>query len=221
MAALHGVKKRTVAFRQDAWHWQTLMGLHRTGFSRSVARTRSLSYANWILKVWKARARTLHVRARRWMAARIVKYQTDIAFMSRVMGLRAGSKRQLAGVGSLEARFDQLRQAHQAVQQRWQHPPHESQLLCIHRGEGSWNDRRNPKYNGGLQMDKYFEAAYGAIFVIKYGGYIAVDSTGHKYAVGGHSYLWTPVEQMWAAEKAIRSQGFGPWPQTAVNCGLA
>jgi hypothetical protein len=32
---------------------------------------------------------------------------------------------------------------------------------------------------------------------------------------------WTPLEQMWVAEKAYRSgRGFYPWPNTARACGL-
>jgi hypothetical protein len=32
---------------------------------------------------------------------------------------------------------------------------------------------------------------------------------------------WTPLEQMWVAEKALRAgRGFYPWPLTARWCGL-
>jgi hypothetical protein len=32
---------------------------------------------------------------------------------------------------------------------------------------------------------------------------------------------WSPVEQMWVAERAHRSgRGFTPWPNTARYCGL-
>ena len=32
---------------------------------------------------------------------------------------------------------------------------------------------------------------------------------------------WTPVEQMWVAERAYRAgRGFYPWPNTARYCGL-
>jgi hypothetical protein len=31
---------------------------------------------------------------------------------------------------------------------------------------------------------------------------------------------WTPLEQIWVAEKAQRSRGFWPWPNTARSCGL-
>jgi hypothetical protein len=32
---------------------------------------------------------------------------------------------------------------------------------------------------------------------------------------------WTPLEQMWVAERALRAgRGFWPWPSTARACGL-
>ena len=31
---------------------------------------------------------------------------------------------------------------------------------------------------------------------------------------------WTPLEQIWTAEKAAKSRGFWPWPNTARSCGL-
>ena len=37
----------------------------------------------------------------------------------------------------------------------------------------------------------------------------------------GYANSWTPLEQMWVAERAYRSgRGFGPWPNTARMCGL-
>lgn len=87
--------------------------------------------------------------------------------------------------------------------QQYQHPPHESALLCIHRYEGSWQDTGYPFW-GGLQMDMNFQAAYGASLL----------------AAKGTADNWTPLEQMWTAEKAIRTRGFYPWPNTARVCGL-
>jgi len=31
---------------------------------------------------------------------------------------------------------------------------------------------------------------------------------------------WTPLEQMWVAEDAHRSRGFGPWPNTRRYCRI-
>ena len=37
----------------------------------------------------------------------------------------------------------------------------------------------------------------------------------------GTANNWTPMEQMWVAERAYSSgRGFGPWPNTARMCGL-
>ena len=76
--------------------------------------------------------------------------------------------------------------------------------LCIHRYEGSWTDRGGPYY-GGLQMDISFQQSYG----------------WHLLRHKGTADHWTPLEQMWVAERAYRSgRGFYPWPNTARACGL-
>jgi hypothetical protein len=85
-----------------------------------------------------------------------------------------------------------------------QHPPHARQWACIHRYEGSWSDPNSPYY-GGLQMDLSFQMAYGRHLLVRKG------TADH----------WTPLEQMWVAERAYRSgRGFYPWPNTARYCGL-
>ena len=83
-------------------------------------------------------------------------------------------------------------------------PPHKGAWLCIHRYEGSWNDP-DPPYYGGLQMDVQFQRTYApTLFRLK-----------------GTADHWTPLEQMWVAERAHRSgRGFWPWPNTARMCGL-
>jgi hypothetical protein len=87
--------------------------------------------------------------------------------------------------------------------QRAQRPPHLRQFLCIHHYEGSWRDTGSPFW-GGLQMDLSFQQTYGAYLFQKKG-------TADK---------WSPLEQIWAAERAVRSRGFHPWPNTARYCGL-
>jgi hypothetical protein len=84
-----------------------------------------------------------------------------------------------------------------------QHPPHLSELLCIHHHEGSWTDTGAPYY-GGLQMDRSFQQSYG----------------GWLYTRKGTADHWAPIEQIWVAEKALKSRGFWPWPNTARFCGL-
>jgi hypothetical protein len=90
------------------------------------------------------------------------------------------------------------------VRRHAQNPPHKRQWLCIHRYEGAWNDP-NPPYFGGLQMDYSFMATYGR----------------HLLKTKGTADHWTPLEQMWVAERAHRAgRGFYPWPNTARYCGL-
>ena len=44
---------------------------------------------------------------------------------------------------------------------------------------------------------------------------------GHLLRRKGTADRWTPLEQMWVAERAYRSgRGFYPWPNTARYCGL-
>ena len=69
---------------------------------------------------------------------------------------------------------------------------------------GPWNDPNAPYY-GGLQMDIRFQRLYGA-------GCCRRKGTADN---------WTPLEQIWVAERAYRSgRGFHPWPNTARSCGL-
>ena len=84
------------------------------------------------------------------------------------------------------------------------HPPHARAWGCFHRYEGSWTDGGAPYY-GGLQMDLGFQQSYGrALYVRK-----------------GTANHWSPLEQMWVAERALRAgRGFYPWPNTARYCGL-
>jgi len=83
-------------------------------------------------------------------------------------------------------------------------PPHKRAWSCIQRHEGPWHDPHAP-YFGGLQMDLTFQRLYGR------------DLLRRK----GTADRWTPVEQMWVAERAHRSgRGFYPWPNTARYCGL-
>jgi hypothetical protein len=84
------------------------------------------------------------------------------------------------------------------------HVPHKSGWLCIHRYEGSWTDSGDP-YWGGLQMDRWFMRTYAPRVLLRRG-------------LANH---WSPLEQMWVAERAHRSgRGFYAWPNTARYCGL-
>jgi hypothetical protein len=83
------------------------------------------------------------------------------------------------------------------------HPPHKSGWLCIHRFEARWDDSGDP-YWGGLQMDRGFMRTYAPRVLLR----------------RGWADRWTPLEQMWVAERAHRGRGYCPWPNTAQLCGL-
>jgi hypothetical protein len=90
------------------------------------------------------------------------------------------------------------------VRRKYLHPPNLRAWLCIHRYEGAWNDTGDP-YWGGLQMNLIFQRTYGSYLL----------------RLRGTANYWTPMEQIWVAEKARRSgRGFAPWPNTARRCGL-
>lgn len=83
-------------------------------------------------------------------------------------------------------------------------PPHKGAWICIHHHEGSWRDSGDP-YWGGLQMDRGFMDGYAPRYLLR----------------RGFADHWSPVEQMWVAERAYRSgRGFYAWPSTARYCGL-
>jgi hypothetical protein len=83
-------------------------------------------------------------------------------------------------------------------------PPHLSTWRCLHRYEGAWSDPDAP-YWGGLQMDFAFQRTYGRRLL----------------RTKGTANHWTPLEQMWTAERALRAgRGFYPWPVSAHRCGL-
>lgn len=99
------------------------------------------------------------------------------------------------------------------LQTRVQRPPRQSEWLCIHDGrgarwgvgEGSWTANTGNGYYGGLQMDLSFQRSYG--------GYLLKSK--------GTANHWTPLEQIWVAERAYKSgRGYYPWPNTARACGL-
>jgi hypothetical protein len=100
--------------------------------------------------------------------------------------------------------LDVWRRRHIRVRRAFRRPPHKAAWLCIQRHEAPWHDPGAPYY-GGLQMDLTFQRLYGRDLLRRKG-------TANK---------WTPLEQMWVAERALRAgRGFYPWPNTARACGL-
>jgi hypothetical protein len=89
-----------------------------------------------------------------------------------------------------------------------QHPPRLAAWRCIYRYESAgygWTVNTGNGFYGGLQMDLEFQRTYAPDLLRKKG------TADH----------WTPLEQMWVAERAYRSgRGFAPWPNTARYCGV-
>jgi len=79
-----------------------------------------------------------------------------------------------------------------------------SRFRCVHEHEGSWIANTGNGYQGGLQMDASFQAAYGSEYVDRWGG----------------AHRWPVWAQLIAAERARRVRGWTPWPNTARTCGL-
>ena len=98
------------------------------------------------------------------------------------------------GHDRLAALRDNWRRRATRLEARAERPPHRRQWLCIHRYEGRWHDPGAPYY-GGLQMGLSFQRAYGRYLLRRKG-------TANR---------WTPAEQMWTAERALRAgTGFHP-----------
>lgn len=134
---------------------------------------------------------------------RIDAYRHEVWHWQRVMG-HPVTRRLLNPPAELPSKIAEWKRIATKVRNRAQNPPHKQQWLCIHRFEGAWNDP-SPPYYGGLQMDLSFQRAYAP-------GLVERKGTANN---------WTPLEQMWAAERAHRAgRGFYPWPNTARYCGL-
>jgi len=97
------------------------------------------------------------------------------------------------------------RERAERARRRAMHPPHEAAWRCIQAHEGPWRANTGNGYYGGLQMDISFQRTHGRYLL----------------RTKGYAHRWTPIEQMWVAERARRSgRGFYPWPNTARSCGL-
>jgi hypothetical protein len=131
-------------------------------------------------------------------------YRGAAVRLHRVMGRSLSQLGPVRHVSLQRARTIWRRRAGIAWRRFTAGPPHRQAWLCIHRYEGSWRDTNAPYY-GGLQMDISFQEHYGGML-------LRTEGTADR---------WTPLEQMWVAEKAYRSGlGFDPWPSTARICGL-
>lgn len=139
---------------------------------------------------------------------KITRYQRATWHWQRLMGVpRTPNRKRYLGTRDIEYRvfvMKQWRKRAIKAKRRAHNPPHEGEWRCLQRYEGSWTDANDP-YWGGLQMDRSFMVSY---------------APGHLLR-RGWANRWSPIEQMWVAERALRAgRGFYPWPSTARMCGL-
>jgi hypothetical protein len=155
----------------------------------------------------KSTAATEHEQALTWLSGQIRVYERTTWHWQHLMGVPSsrttGESPAQLGVAGSRIALARWRRLARVARRRAARPPHLSAFMCIHRYEGSWTDGGGPYY-GGLQMDLGFQSAYG----------------GWLLRAKGTADHWTPLEQSWVAEKALRSRGFWPWPNTARSCGL-
>jgi hypothetical protein len=161
----------------------------------------------------RSETRTLQARqssrsaAISWLGSEVYGYQHATWHWQRLMGVSRtpteGRVLSEMSIPDVEGAVKLWERRAAAARRAAQHPPHLSQFLCIHHYEGSWTDGGGPYY-GGLQMDLGFQRTYAPQLL----------------RAKGTADHWTPLEQIWAAEKAARSRGFWPWPNTARFCGL-
>ena len=90
-----------------------------------------------------------------------------------------------------------------------QNLPRKRAWLCIYRHERhprmGWRTLTATDFTAGSRWTCRSSATYGADLLRKKG-------TANR---------WTPLEQIWVAERAYRAgRGFYPWPNTARACGL-
>jgi hypothetical protein len=153
-------------------------------------------------------SRARRLRAIRRLGTRIGDYQRTTWRWQRLMGRprtrTAGRELTAMSVPDVLRAVRLWHGRARAAERAAHHPPHLRAWLCIHRYEGNWRDAGAPYY-GGLQMDRGFMRRYGA----------------HLLRKKGPANRWSPLEQIWVAERAHRSGlGFYPWPHTARSCGL-
>jgi hypothetical protein len=139
---------------------------------------------------------------------KIKRFQRATWHWQRLMGFRrTPNRKRYLRTRDFEYRLFVLKQwRNRAIRakRRAHNPPHEGGWRCLQRYEAPWSDANDP-YWGGLQMDRSFMLAH---------------APGHLLR-RGWANRWSPIEQMWVAERAHRAgRGFYPWPNAARVCGL-
>lgn len=143
------------------------------------------------------------------LASKIERWRQRTWYWQRVMGKRPTPAR--LGSRSLADRQTVLelwKARAQRAKRRALRLPHRRAWLCIFRYERhprqGWRTQTGNGYYGGLQMDLAFQRNYGRWLLAR----------------KGPAHRWTPIEQIWAAERGRRVQGWYAWPNTARLCGL-
>jgi hypothetical protein len=143
----------------------------------------------------------------------IARYQRITWRWERVMSARltktSGTARRIQSVGYRRWVRDLWRRRATRTRRLAQNPPHRGAWLCLHQYErhptSGWRTNTGNGFYGGLQMDLTFMRLYGARLL----------------RLKGTADRWTPLEQMWVGERALRAgRGFYPWPNAARACGL-
>ena len=155
----------------------------------------------------KTAGRSGRAAALHYLEGRLQRYERETWYWQRLTGSprtdTAGRTLTAMAISDLERTVRVWQRRDLKAHRLAQHPPHMNEWMCIHHYEGAWNDAGGP-YWGGLQMSLTFQQRYG----------------GWIYLLKGTADHWTPLEQIWTAEKARQSRGFWPWPNTARICGL-
>jgi hypothetical protein len=142
-----------------------------------------------------------------WLGSQIHGYQVATWHWQHVMGVAttrsSGVALSAIGIKGAKDALARWQRRAKSIHRLAEHPPHYAAFMCIHHYEGSWSDSGAPFW-GGLQMNYGFQATYGSWLL----------------RTKGTADHWTPLEQIWVAERAARSRGFYPWPNTARSCGL-
>jgi hypothetical protein len=143
----------------------------------------------------------------------IARYQRITWRWQRVMNAplsrSSGTARRVESAGYRLWVRNLWRQRALQTRRRAQNPPHKRAWLCLYVHERhpahGWKTRTGNGFYGGLQMDRRFMAMYG----------------GRLLRRKGTADRWTPLEQMWVGERALRAgRGFHPWPNSGRACGL-
>ncbi|HVS78742.1 MAG TPA: hypothetical protein VHD84_00420, partial [Candidatus Saccharimonadales bacterium] len=204
LAALRFVRQQVSLYQHDSCHWRKLMSQVCARSSDSVMRTRSVAYALWVRRHWKAVAKRDGDQAKHLMLKRTASFLDDITRLRAELGM--GPERSLDSSLGVEARFNAARRLDRRLAKRWRSSSLYADLMCIHSGmrgsvrvgsgEGGMTSvsTTDPPYYGGWQMDLAFQSRYGSEFLKRWG-------TADK---------WPPWAQLLVAARAYRSgRGFG------------